>query len=652
MRTITFRRTKFLPRDKFDEYYSMLREIGGRYSTGDMYVLDVSAAAKAFSKDPEKFKERLRTLLDNWLSPIGIGPDEIIDVIERAANTKRAFKPVSLEKGKLLAAAWPNVENYYVLEGNVPDELLAEMTMSYESYDPMARKRILKRIPVYRKVEEMSSTVRNVLAGYEYLVPRGLLPLTEKYGFEVEPYAPEVAKGMLEVGPQVAGLRDYQREVVESAIEYLGRYGAGTIQMATGAGKTVVAVDLAKRYLKATGNEDSKKPKVFVLALSTDLLYQFKDHFEREGVPMGLVTGEEFDVSKPVVGVTVQSLYRAMNEVAKEKESEEDKGDVGEDVRLDEYKVKDPRLLVELYRGAGLVIFDEAQHVPAATASRAVREAPKALRIAMSATPWRNDGKELKIYSLMGSIIPRKVTSSELIEKGYLVKPRIFLMKIPPPPDYYGDTYQEILSSVMDSDVRNRYITYLVKWLLDAEASGRARTSPIMVLVRFVKQGKKLVDYLKANGVRDVVFVSGELSPSERKEIFDAVRDGKIKVIVATKLADEGLDIPQLRSLIMAGATKSRTTLPQRIGRVVRPWKDKKMAFVFDIMDEGVPYLEEWNKVREEIYRSEPSWEVLERVADKAFMDSIMDTIKAPANSREPEEKVAESETSRRRIKA
>jgi superfamily II DNA or RNA helicase len=66
---------------------------------------------------------------------------------------------------------------------------------------------------------------------------------------------------------------------------------------------------------------------------------------------------------------------------------------------------------------------------------------------------------------------------------------------------------------------------------------------------------------------------------------LNAVRDGNVDVLVATTPADEGLDPPPFRSLIVALGGESRIRALQRIGGLARPYPGKDVAIVFDTWD-------------------------------------------------------------------
>jgi superfamily II DNA or RNA helicase len=94
-----------------------------------------------------------------------------------------------------------------------------------------------------------------------------------------------------------------------------------------------------------------------------------------------------------------------------------------------------------------------------------------------------------------------------------------------------------------------------------------------------------------------------------RNKALESLRDKSNPVLIATSLADEGLDLPSLDVLILAGAGKSETRALQRIGRVIRPHPGKKRATIVDFWDQCL-YLEQHSRQRFEIYQTEPAFEV------------------------------------------
>jgi superfamily II DNA or RNA helicase len=80
-------------------------------------------------------------------------------------------------------------------------------------------------------------------------------------------------------------------------------------------------------------------------------------------------------------------------------------------------------------------------------------------------------------------------------------------------------------------------------------------------------------------------------------------------ILIATTLADEGLDIPSLDALILGGGGKSSTRAYQRVGRVLRPSEGKEKAMILDFID-AAPYLDGHSQARLALYRHEQEFEV------------------------------------------
>jgi len=78
-------------------------------------------------------------------------------------------------------------------------------------------------------------------------------------------------------------------------------------------------------------------------------------------------------------------------------------------------------------------------------------------------------------------------------------------------------------------------------------------------------------------------WVSSKTSLEERMQKIENLKNNKLQVLISTSLADEGLDIPNLQLIVLLTQGKSRIKLIQRIGRVMRPWKNKERGYILDI---------------------------------------------------------------------
>jgi len=426
------------------------------------------------------------------------------------------------------------------------------------------------------------------------MIPRGLaLKAANVLGMNTPDFAPDLQEPGEEY---MRGLRDYQIQVFRSAAAQLRKIGAATIQMATGAGKSFLAGAMAK-WLNDQGY------KVFLVALSKDLVLQLKDYAERAG-------------AKDVVAVTVQTLVRRLGGDGAEDMEEEDR-EIYE-AYADEYSSISEDELVKLFRGEKVaVILDEAHHVPAATVRKVMMEAGDgwALRIGLTATPWRNDNRDLDIYAFAGTVVEPRITSSFLIERGFAVPVEIRVVRAPECTEALelsdmlrmsrrrdgARAFAAIRKAVLECEMRNRFIAEL--------AAGAEK--PVLVITPLVKHAEYLGKMLRELGLK-VEVVTGAVKAEKRKEVFDALRRGEVEVIVATTLADEGLDLPPLKTLIIALGGRSKTRVLQRIGRLVRPYNGKTRAVAIELEDVGVEYVADHLQMRLDLYRSEPAWRIVE----------------------------------------
>ena len=99
--------------------------------------------------------------------------------------------------------------------------------------------------------------------------------------------------------------------------------------------------------------------------------------------------------------------------------------------------------------------------------------------------------------------------------------------------------------------------------------------------------------------------VSGKTAASKTRRAFDKLRNGKLRCVITTKLADEGIDIPDVNVVIVAGGGKSYVTTLQRIGRGLRKKENDESLLVIEYFVKGNRYLEKHDKARLRTYEEE-----------------------------------------------
>ena len=251
-------------------------------------------------------------------------------------------------------------------------------------------------------------------------------------------------------------------------------------------------------------------------------------------------------------------------------------------------------------RNAKLFFVDECQYAAAETVQFLHRESVSARhRFLLSGTPWRENGDDILIEAVSG---PKfyDITATELIDTGWLVRPYITFLNVPTIRNV-GKTYPEVYNNfVVNNDFRNFQIANAAKKMSDA---GRK----VLILVTKVDHGKVIKDFLDPN--LNVNSLNGMNSTGERMRAIREMKDGKLDVMIASRIFDQGIDIPELDALILAGSGKSTARALQRIGRVIRKKDGKTNAAVVDFYD-NCKYLREHSQARYKIYSSEPGFKI------------------------------------------
>jgi superfamily II DNA or RNA helicase len=83
--------------------------------------------------------------------------------------------------------------------------------------------------------------------------------------------------------------------------------------------------------------------------------------------------------------------------------------------------------------------------------------------------------------------------------------------------------------------------------------------------------------------------VHSKLSKKLRKAAMDEFKSGQLKTMIATSLADEGLDLPNVDLLIMVSGGRSSQKTIQRASRALRKTETKNCATILDFSDKFHP---------------------------------------------------------------
>ena len=312
-------------------------------------------------------------------------------------------------------------------------------------------------------------------------------------------------------------LRDYQREWVDRFLERQ----AGVLTAPPGSGKTIAAIGV----LSEVGGE------TLILVPSRELAGQWHDellaHTDLDDDQIGEYHGGQKQV-RPVTITTYQTAG------------------------MDRH-----RSLFDS-REWGLLLFDECHRLPS-DVFRRTADLQSRHRLGTTASAVREDDREEEIFTLIGP--PIGTDWGALFEAGHVVEPEVEIRYVP------WDTAAENEFAAADRR-EQRQIAATNPAKIDAvrrlrEQHGDART---LVFVDYLDQGRDLEAAL------GVPFVSGETRHRERERLFEQFRQGDRESLIVSRIADEGLDLPNAELAIVAsGLGGSRRQGTQRAGRTMRP---------------------------------------------------------------------------------
>jgi len=374
-------------------------------------------------------------------------------------------------------------------------------------------------------------------------------------------------------------LRDYQADAVIKGLERT----VGLFHIATGGGKTLTMSTLILAWSK----------KTLVVVSSKDLAKQLRDEIENfTGRPVGLIGDGFFKDEEITVGMT-QSLT-GKSSSAKDKK------------------------LREFLESIEYIVCDEAHHTQAKTWRAVLKKCKNAsIRHGFTATPLTSkvkgeDGEtsnlDILLSGYLGPIIC-KVTTKDLIDRGFLAKPSVVFIKnevyFDGEPLQYSEEYDRIISK---DEERNKIICQLFK---NAWESGKQTIG----FVLRVSHGEEIAQMLiNQYGIpeEDIGFAHGSLISSAREEMIDSFKAGNLKILFGTVL-NEGLNFFCDVGINIAGGDSEKIVI-QRLGRILRKGKTASgdvdtstcdEVVFFDFEDKGHPFFSKHSKNRKKVYKAE-----------------------------------------------
>jgi superfamily II DNA or RNA helicase/HKD family nuclease len=329
-----------------------------------------------------------------------------------------------------------------------------------------------------------------------------------------------------------------------------------TRELGNGKALVVAATGVGKTFLAAFDSVGF--PRVLFLAHREELLTQAQQAF-RQVRPMdetGFYTGERKDPRAVLLFASVQTLGKA--ETLAQADFPQDRFDY--------------------------VVIDEFHHAAADSYRRVLAHFQPRFLLGLTATPDRMDNRE--VFSLCDYNVVYDVRLKEAIEKGWLS-----------PFHYYG---------VADETVRYDTIRFL-NGRYDGEQLEAALSIPKraeLVLQHYRRfparrclafcAGRRhaawMAHVFQNNGIQACAVMSDTSGIPHAETVMDRtdalaqLKDGRMQVVFAVDMLNEGVDVPAVDLLLFLRPTESATVFLQQLGRGLRKAQGKSHVTVLDFI--------------------------------------------------------------------
>jgi superfamily II DNA or RNA helicase len=344
-------------------------------------------------------------------------------------------------------------------------------------------------------------------------------------------------------------MREYQALALNSILTAFNKGDrSALIVLATGLGKTFVAGKfLSQIYQKYSDM------KVLVLANKDDLIKQF-DTALWSHLPKNVATHLWDEKEKPMFyeGTTLATFQSVFNHIKAGKQ-------------LPEYNI---------------VIIDECHHAGADTYKRVIDHINPDFLMGMTATPFRTDERDIT------EIFGKPVFSMDIVsgmKHGFLAKVdyRIFADNI-----NWGFVEKNSRKSLTVKDLnkklflpkRDDEIINVIKNVWKREKINRA-----ILFCASIDHCRQMEKNLLSYGFKARALYAG-LDPWDREKYLREFRQGKIDILLAVDILNEGIDVPEVDLVVFLRVTHSRIIFLQQLGRGLRLSSKKTKVTVLDFV--------------------------------------------------------------------
>ncbi len=312
------------------------------------------------------------------------------------------------------------------------------------------------------------------------------------------------------------------------------------------AGLVVLATGLGKTWLSAFDSDRPEVKRILFVAHREEILAQAMGTYRRirPEATLGLFTGQEKKPEAAIVFASIQTLSRAMNLRS---------------FAPDEFDY---------------IVVDEFHHASARTYRRVIDHFDPAFLLGLTATPERTDGGDL--LALCQENLVFRTDLTEGIESGLLSPFKYF--GVPDMVNYENIPWrsnrfdEEALTTAVATEVRAQ----------NALEQYRARAGTRTLAFCCSKRHADFMSSFFANeGLRVAAVHSGE-NTDPRTSSLERLEKGELDVVFAVDMFNEGVDLPNVDTVMMLRPTESRILWLQQFGRGLRKIAGKDSLTVID----------------------------------------------------------------------
>lgn len=231
-----------------------------------------------------------------------------------------------------------------------------------------------------------------------------------------------------------------------------------------------------------------------------------------------------------------------------------------------------------------MIIVDEFHHAAAHSYQKLLTYFRPKILLGLTATPERMDNQSILTY--FDGYMSAEIRLSDAIEKRLLC-----------PFHYFGVTDAVDLSQVhwrggdyVTADLEKLYVfsdtaKQRARQVIDALQHYGLDFQEIKALGFCVSQkhAAYMAEYMNSQGISSVA-IDAHSTPDERRKAKQNLETGKVKIIFAVDIFNEGVDIPAVNTVLFLRPTNSITVFIQQLGRGLRLAEGKDFLTVLDFV--------------------------------------------------------------------